>query len=346
MDEPLISTIEEIISRYNQIPEKKKYWLIRTLAGTYYESFKRNGYVAIGHNEVENSDITKIIDESQNSPKFIMKALKSLCSDVYGKDSRPGLTASQIFKFVFEVKVGDVVIIPSENSDKISIGTVVDSRLLKVTDEIIEGTGCPFFKRKRIKWEQTISRDRLDPFLYRLFQSHQAINDISPYWEIIERTMGNFFIKENEGNLVLDIATDAPINAKDLFQLGYFLLNYSQDFFEKYNLPFNVNDVDVKINLNSKGKIQFKALNAGTIWVMALLTIAVVGGGLKFKNDSFEFDLSTKGLIKNITDYQNNSHDRAMMDEVMKSVESLKVQSPDDALKVLKQFSPNKDLPK
>lgn len=54
----------------------------------------------------------------------------------------------------------------------------------------------------------------------------------------------------------------------------------------------------------------------------------------------------TDGIIKKVIDYQNNKHDRNMVDTLSKSMDSLKVLPPTDALKVLKQFSTNKDLPK
>jgi 5'(3')-deoxyribonucleotidase len=67
---------------------------------------------------------------------------------------------------------------------------------------------------------------------------------------------------------------------------------------------------------------------------------------LKFKWGEVDFDLSTNGAIQKIIDYQNNAQDREIKEELIKSVDSLKVLPPEDALKVLKQFSTNKDNPK
>lgn len=67
---------------------------------------------------------------------------------------------------------------------------------------------------------------------------------------------------------------------------------------------------------------------------------------MKVSYSGFNFDLSTDGIIKKVIDFQNNTHDRNMIDSLSKSMDSLKVLPPTDALKVLKQFSLNKDLPK
>lgn len=183
--------------------------------------------------------------------------------------------------------------------------------------------------------------------MYRILQAHQAINDISHYADFIERTIGNFYIKDREANLVLEVNQEEDINARQLFGMGYYLLEYAQSFFDNHELGLTTDSVEVKINLNSKGKIQFKAPDSKTLWPIALLTKAVTGGGLKINvPNRFSFDLSTEGLIKKAIDYQNNKHDREIVDALISNMDSLKVQSPDDAVKLFQQFSTNKKLPK
>lgn len=340
--EPLQQQIETLLSNFQSIPATRKYWLVRTLGGKYYDSFREYKYIALGHDEIKYSVIDDIRRNAKNDNGETLKGLRALCETVYNKDSRPGLIASQIFKFIFEIKKNDIVVIPSEHSEEIAIGVVASTASLEVSESEINKTDCPFTKRKRIKWTRTISRQDLDPYLFKVLQAHQAINEITHYSDTIERTIGNFYIKENSGNLVLDIATNDGINAVDLFQLGYCLLNYSKDFFKESNLPYSINDVEVKINLNSKGKIQFKSPDGKTVWLIALLVIAINGGGIKFKAEGVDFDLSTEGIVKKIIEYQNNKHDRAMTDTIIKSINSLKVQSPEDAVKVFEQFNTNK----
>jgi hypothetical protein len=346
MKETLLNEIEKILENIAPIPDNRRYWLVRTQSGSYYSSYLKYDYIALGHNEIKLSDIDNLRKVTNNDEKLIFKELKKICESIYNEESRPGLIASQIFRFVFEIKKGDIVIIPSENSEDISIGTVSQTPVLQTSEIEMDRTECPFNKRKSVVWNKSLSRDSLDPYLYRVLQAHQAINDIGFYGETIERTLGNFFIKNNAGNLVLDVATTDGINAKELFQLGYYLLNYSEDFFNQFELPFNTNDIEVKINLNSKGKIQFKSPNPKLIWLIAVLIVGLAGGGLQLKLPKGNFNLSTDGLIKSIINYQNNAHDREMTDKIMESIDSLKVQSPDDAVTVFQQFSANKNLPK
>lgn len=104
-------------------------------------------------------------------------------------------------------------------------------------------------------------------------------------------------------------------------------------------------DVEIKINVNSPGRIQLKAPHARVVLLIAILVVAVNGGGLKVDTSGFKLDLSTDGLIQNLTDYHNNSHDRAVKKKLLETMDSLKIESPDDAVKMFKQFSPNKDEP-
>jgi hypothetical protein len=338
----LLESLDRHFENFDPIPETRKYWLIRTQGGKYFESFLSFNYVALGHNEISYSKIVEIKTHAGSKESIVIKQLKELCEEIYDEEARPGLIASQIYRFVFELKKGDIVIIPSENSEEIAIGKVTETPVLNINAFDLEKTECPFIKRKSVKWEIRQSRQELDPYLFRLLQAHQAINDISYLGDTVERTMGNFYIKGDYGNLVLNVAKNDGINAMDLFQMGYHLLKFSENYFKNNELPFDINDFEVKINLNSKGKIQFKSLNAKAIWLLAIIVIAINGGGLKFNANGINFDLSTDGLIKNIIEYKNSQHDRIMTDTIIKSIDSLKIQSPDDAVKVFQQFNTNK----
>lgn len=341
----LLQEIDNIIAQIKEIPASRNYWLIRTQSGEFYDSFRQHKFVAIEHEQISLYEVNKILEKNGKDTKAALKELKALSQKKY-PDDRFGLIAGQVMKFVAELKKGDIVIIPSSNSEIISIGEVTSSTIPELTQAELLKTECPYKKRKPVKWIKDIPRDSLDPFLYRMLQAHQAINNITRYSDIVERTIGNFYIKGDEANLVLEVQQNDDINARQLFGLGWHLLDYSQDFFDKLKLELSVDEIEVKINLNSKGKIQFKAPNARTLWLIALLTVAVNGGGLKIDVKGFNLDLSTDGIIKKVIDYQNNKHDREKVDTLMKNMDSLQIKSPDDAVKMFQQFSTNKNNPK
>jgi restriction system protein len=345
MDLDLLKEIEEIVSKLHVIPSTKQYWLIRTQSGLYYDSFRKNGFVAIGHDDITLYDLNTAKKKFPADGKKLQREIRDIAARKY-EDGNEGLIAGQVYRFIFELTKGDIVIIPSENSDVISFGVVTSDIIPELSARDIEETDCPFRKRKSVEWVHDIYKSKLDPYMFKMFQAHQAINNVSAYKDVIERTIGNFFVREDEASLVLMVEKETDISAKSLFDLGHYLLEYSNQFIINNELPLSIDSIDVKINVNSIGKIQLSSKDKRTIWLVALLGIVVVGGGLKIDTAGFKMDLSTNGLIQKAIDYQNNSQDREIRQKLVDSMDSLKVQPPQDALNMLKQFSTNKDNPK
>lgn len=339
--------LESLITSIPNIPKNRRYWLVRTQSGKYYDSFIEYNYIAIGHNEVPYSKILELRKEAKDDEKETLKKLKDFCKKKYPEELRPGLIANQILKFIYAIKKGDIVIIPSESSEYIAIGEIQQTPILEITDSDIAKTECPYTKRKKIKWIKKQRRSSLDPYLYKLMQAHQAINDINDYDDVIERTINNFYIKNGEANVILDVRTQDKISAVELFQLGHYLLSYTNDYFNYSKINADINDISVKLNLNSPGKIQLNSKKIRSVFMMALIINGLFGGGLKLNYKGLNIDVgSHDGLIKSVINYQNNKHDREMADKILESLDSLQIKEPDDIIKLLKQASTNKDKPK
>ena len=67
-------------------------------------------------------------------------------------DKNAGLISGQLVRFVYEMKKGDIVVVPSEGSAYISIGEVQETQLMEVNDLDVDRTGCSYRKRKKIAW--------------------------------------------------------------------------------------------------------------------------------------------------------------------------------------------------
>ena len=336
--------ISQLISQIENIPSNKNYWLIRTEAGSHFESFNSFNFIALGYEEITFKVVDDIKNKSSSELDF-KNQLKEYVVKHY-PDKQFGLITNQILKFIYEVKKGDVVVIPSENSDFISMGEITDDKILVHSDSIFNSTNCNYTKRKSVKWLNTFTRKNLDPYLYKTFQAHQAINNISNYATIIERSLGDFYKIGDEINLVLDVNKESNIKAKDLMFFGSDLLNLVDGFIKEHKLDFDIADIDVKININSKGKLQFLSKSGKNLLLLGIIVIGINGGGLKVDRPNFQLDLSTDGLIKTISDYLDKQQDREMRERLIKSATSLEIKTPEDLIKITKQFSENKDLPK
>lgn len=328
------------IDNLETIPDTREYWLIRTQSGKLYDNFIEHNFVAIDHERITLKmlyDFKKKYSDDAQLKEQIKKQIEVLYKD---EDINPALAAGQIIKFVYQIKKNDIVIIPSEGSNRISIGVITESVIPELSQQQLELTGCSYTKRKKVTWIKTIKKHQLDPYLYKMLVSHQAITNANSYSQEIERNIGNFFVKNGEGNLVLSVQKSSDIGAFQLFQTGYYLLNELDSFAKQNNIQIDLDSIDIKTYLNSPGKIHLKAPKASTVFLLAVLFVGINGGGLKI--ETLGLDLSTDGLIRKVIDYQNNNHDRETKDALLQNIKDLKIQNPDDAVKILQQLSENK----
>lgn len=339
--------LSEIISLVDQsltIPDARNYWLVRTLGGSLYDSFVKHGFIAMEYEEIGLSKIASLRKDSINDYDFINQ-LKDESARVYpDRENSHGIIANQISKFVYDIKKDDIVIIPSSGGYALSFGVVTDSIIPELTDTQMAITGCTYTKRKKIRWIKEILKDKIDPYLWKMLGSRMALSSVSNYGSVIERSLNNFFVTTEEGHLVLNVKTQEQISAYELFETGFYLLKFAKDVYAGYGFELDVQSIDLKINLNSEGKMHFKAPHTRTVFLIAILVVAINGGGLKI--DKLGLDLSTDGFLKNLTEYQNNAHDREMKDSLQKNLKHLKIESPNDAVTLLQQLSDNKNKPK
>jgi restriction system protein len=147
------------------IKETQKYWLVRTQSGEFYDEFYHDNFIGIGWDLLTLEDFSN--DEEQ-----ILDKIKT----AFPEEKQPGRILSQIKRFIFDIKPGDIVLIPSHSSFYISFGRVEsDLYLDEVGDNDIFEERCLFQKRKKVTWLKTVRRDGLDPYLYKLLNSHHTI---------------------------------------------------------------------------------------------------------------------------------------------------------------------------
>jgi hypothetical protein len=343
-----------ILDHIPNISPDKKYWLIRTQGGILYDIFINNKIVAIEHNLITNTRLKEIQKNSgvnvellSNSIKEeVRKSLRRIDPSEEIVERDVTLKSNQITRFAFEIKKGDVVIIPSKDSDYISLGVVTSNDYFSETINVYNESPITFDLLRRVKWEVTVPRYKLDPNLYRLFTSHQTIVNADFYAESIERTLNDLYVLNDDAHIILEVQQEGDIPAKDLFGLGYELLQLVDEYAKFAGLEISSNDLAVQVNLNSPGKIDYKSKIKSTTVIMGLILL-VAGGGYEDKQGNKLKTDGLPGIVKSISKFLSDQDDREMKKELFtKYKDSLHIKNPDDLNKALKQFSDNKDLPK
>ncbi len=279
-----------------EIDENQRYWLVRTQSGEYYQEFFHENFIGIGWDELDLRRIYKTPNEEQ-----MIEHIKTQ----YPDEKQPGRILNQIKRFLYDMKIGDIVLIPSHSSLCVSFGTVEsDLYLEEITIEDVFAGKCPFQKRRKVKWSKTVQREELDPYLYGLLNSHHTITDATPYSTFIDRTLHSFYIKGNSAHLILGIQKPDHIPAVELIDV----LNKTLEIIPFINSLTDSNykkeDIDIRLTLNSQGIIEIVTFTSPVLILgIGVLLHYLIGGKLSGKmsitseEKKVELESSSDGLL-------------------------------------------------
>ncbi|MCI9977732.1 hypothetical protein JY742_16505 [Clostridioides difficile] len=314
---------EELLESFNIpiIDKDRQYWLVRTDGGDLWEQFKVESFIGIGWNEFSDKNEFSQIEKNLD----LQLELKDRIRKEYEVD-KPGLIINSIKRFVVQMKVGDIVMIPSDRSTIISFGEITsDLCLHELTEEDINEEKCDYVKRRNVKWIKDIYRDDLDPLLFKMFQAHHTIVNACNYADVIDRTLQNLYIKDGVTHLKVDVKTQNKVG-KNLFML-------QKMFFDS---KLNVSDcVQMKINVQSPGFLEIITTHIWDIIKISLALNVIVGGG---KALGFEVP-GLMSILEKI--YEKKTESRKMrFEEEMEIFKEIKDLYGDD-IKTLNIETPN-----
>jgi len=306
-----MSAIEQLIEKYDipivKIDPDRGYWLIRTQAGEYFDEFHLGGFIGVGWNEFHEAE-----DFKENRKEITTEKIESII-----EDTQAWRVFTQLKRFFHEIKIGDIVMIPSVNSQYIVFGEVTsDVYFEEITDEMLEEETCPYSKRRKVKWIKTVERKSLDPYLYRMMQSHFSISNAKDYADAIDRTLHSFYYKGDRSHLILNVnqKEDIPlIELLNALQAPLELVDVIKEADDDFK-DFDKRDIDAKLRVQSPGIIELVTSgNAfGLVIILGVVMVSVVGGNLSFKRKSAtgnetEGTLQSEGLIEKLIKWRKVS---------------------------------------
>jgi hypothetical protein len=326
--------LEKIVENVRIVDANRRYWFIRTYGGITFRDFSDKNYVGIGFNKVPYQLL-------QNAKPGEVDAFNKLKEYILNNSEYKGGVATrwanQLITFQHRIKKGDLVIIPEKDSKFYSIG-VVESDVYVVDDTRTFEHNNDYIrfpeKRRKIKWEKSLTKQQIRRDLPFLSSNQQAITNVNRYGDRLEAYISSIFIKEDRAYLTLRVEQDEDINA---FAFRDFL-NGLTYFYEEFCKEFgyeNNEELYIKIKVQSKGKLALQGF--------AIAGILAIGTLIAFSNDSeFEasikgsnFKFKTDGLIKTYSEFLNEDLKRKIIYEKFK--DSM------NALKVKRELSLEKD---
>ncbi len=283
----------------------RKYWLIRTKAGTYYDRFISDGYIGLSWNKISNSSYFTMSESK----------LKEEIIKLYPADKRPGLVASHILKFANEIKQGDIVLIPSIHSKLVALCEVLDDEVtfaqvaaeetpLENPETSEEGEEMdiadpagPCLLRKGIRVLEIYDRQELGPYLSAVLYSHIAITSADNYSEMIDRLLNDIFYKDGRVHLVLEVSRETEIPAVAFINSIADLLSACDLPQILFDEPFDADSVEIKVQVQSPGTIELYAADAGHFAMVAITILICIGAKGTFKFWGVEINFETDGIV-------------------------------------------------
>lgn len=271
------------------ISPERNYWLIRTEGGKYYRSFHTNNYIGISWNEIDSS----LFNNKENKNTLLTKdKVLDIYNEKYKNNdeklkyySRNATRITNLInRFTYEIKKGDIVLIPSTNSENISFGEVLEDNIYfeenipsNLPEDQSDQKYCPFIKRKKVRWLKTVKRDDLDSSLYSFLYSQHTVSkaDKEKYAHFIDRTIDSIFIKGEMAHLTLNVQQTHDIDAftfANLITNSIDIVNNFQDIPDGISKNIEGKKIKLKANVQSPGPIEL----FGPIKEILILTNLIV----------------------------------------------------------------------
>lgn len=314
-----------------------RYWLVRTMGGDYYKDFVENEFIGIGYDKITIGDISSLPAKA----KLAKKALQNMIVHRYENISNASYPASQMLKFVRDMKNGDVVVVPSSSSYNATFG-VIKSDVYERNVQCHDTYSCPFVKCRDVEWIKTSHRHQLSANLQLIFGSRHIISEIKGCSEHIDSYLNDFYQKDDITYMVLRVKQEEALSADD-FTLVADLMSLFNDYSSKHNLGITSKDIKMKISVQSPGDILVYAATPEVITVIGLIILFINGGTFKINWGGFNLEASSpmfsnglKTLIESVNQFLNDREKRKTVETLRKKLSNMDIDAPRSLMNAMK----------
>ena len=292
------------------IGKDTNYWLIRPgINNICFEQFKRDSVVAIGWDRIGNISSDTIV-ELEKIKYIVAHEYEDLLQEKKGtRERRRKISdiASKIYRFLYEIKIGDIVICPGNDSvliGKIQGKVYISDGKYKVSDskdndEYIGNLN----KVRNVEWINEIKRENLEPNIkleLRVVHGLSQINRMQVISEI-NRAIYSFYTYNNETHSIYRIKNQEDIE----------FVKYAK-FIECINAVYErIGETDqisehnlyIKSNINSPGPIDIFGTPDLVYRITEMVEIILKKGNIENASESDE------NWISEMQDKYNGNYD-------------------------------------
>lgn len=256
------------VTKILDIPNDTGYWLVRADGGKYYEDFMLNDFISISDNKITLDKIKK----AESLTGITIDHFKSLYLKDYNAWNSQQIShaANRTYKFIEEMKIGDVVLVPSNKSRSFLLGIINSVPYEAKEEEIMHQKAGhypvnPFYKRRKIQWLKEVNRSEISEKLYWILSAHQTIFNLEKEKEYINQLLAPVYCQNGIFHSTLKVSREEGINSNEWFKLYSLINSIVEDEHE---------EVIIKSNVQSPGLLEFVTTNPAT----AVSLSAIIGG--------------------------------------------------------------------
>lgn len=332
------------------VSENIHYWIIRTNGGEYYQDFILHEYISISWDYVS---LNMIYNKSDEEVKRIIDVYEKNSSSEIDDEENDGTPKgkvttilNKIHRFVFDINKGDIILIPSKNSDRITIAKVVSD--VYETENYVENylkenlnteiNPCPYRKRRKIKSLKTIAKAQMDIYLSKGFNSQHALSNMDEYAPYINRTIYGIYSRGDELHTTIHAGHPNGLTLKELVELSSCIERASYSLAEQCGIPFDSSQIEVKLNIHSPGLIELIGAISGGGIVLSLLIFSInnlLNGGklnISFKKESkdkLNFSVNSESIGIQGHSQKNKRIELTEKTQLLELVSKLDVKTPE-----------------
>lgn len=327
-----------------QVPDERRYWVVRAESGRYYDHFTKYGVIALGHlNCIEPQDTPEgqkfCPDEGELSDLF-----KRYHDGKEHKKQSTSVQLAQVKSFTYEMSVGDWVV--TVGSSFVRFGRIVGNpyianELLTVVYDPEKGrkVDMDYKLRRSVVWGPSIRRKELPYGLIQSLKSNLTVFNLDRHWQAVHHSLYPAFIKDDQLFLSSKIRSDDEIKnysvsailnlLNEVEVIGKELANGNEldDFESSYDEYIDNEQLTIttKAQFHSPGDI-WNAISAAAGGIEGWATYTVAAYSMLFGNQKLGFDglidLQTRQKIWDII------LQRLQKNKAEKVVESLQLEMP------------------
>lgn len=299
----------------------------------------------ISDSELETKEIKKI-DKIEN----VFKEVFYDSADSERSTNYYSLFIDSIRDFITEPRKGDIILTVLARQRTLKAGILIDDVIHSqvVPDNKKFNNDFVLEIKRKVMW---LDKDAYDPYIYHGgFDNNNSgrsdfFKKITTNSDYINYYFFDFYKYKGFNYLTIDINKEGPIKSKDITTFLNIILGELDSFAKYYELEVNIDNLYIKININSPGKILFY----GGLVLVALTAfyIASLTGTYKGKVGFVNVDFESEGLAKSLNEYQDGKQNRRIKQEIFDNLmKNLEVQDSAQFNKLLNLYIIHEELSK